>query len=220
MFLIETPEFIIREFNSADFDKLFFIAQEINKQATEKEGFKPFYAFQVDVHRKDYLNILAEKTKAFLKKANLERMQENRKTYRLALCDSKGELVGNITIDDIPSIDENGKKIQGDLGYFINPKDGRKGLMSKALFEVLSLYFKTHDELDVTLHPNNLYSIKMMQRFNAKVVSFKASSDYQNEPRIVLKILKRDFLDLRKSQFIGRKKTTLISREKERIRDV
>ncbi|MBQ8251142.1 MAG: GNAT family N-acetyltransferase [Alphaproteobacteria bacterium] len=220
MFLIKTSEFIIREFNSSDFDKLFFIAQEINKQANEKEGFKPFYAFQVDVNRKDYLNILAEKTKAFLKKAYLERMQENRKTYRLALCDSKGDLVGNITIDDIPSIDENGKKIQGDLGYFINPKDGRKGLMSKALFEVLSLYFKTHDELDVTLHPNNLYSIKMMQRFNAKVVSFKSSSVYQNEPRIVLKILKRDFLNLRKSQFIGRKKITLISREKERIRDV
>ncbi len=220
MFLIQQSDFSIREFSSSDFEKLYKIADAINKQAKEKEGFQPFYAFQVNSDLKDYSTLLSEKINHFLKKAEDEKNQLPRKTYRLALCDGKGMLVGNITIDDYPSKDKNGNLIQGDIGYFINPLDGRKGLMSKALGCVLDIYFKTHDELDITVHPNNLYSIKMLQRFNAKVVGFKSTSAYQDEPRMVLKMHKIDFLSSKAPRFITTQKKQVYSQETERMRHV
>ena len=220
MFLIQQSDFSIREFSSSDFKKLYQIADAINRQAKEKEGFQPFYAFQVDPTRKDYQYLLDEKINHFLQKAEDEKNQSPRKTYRMALCDGNGNLVGNITIDDYPSQDKNGNLIHGDVGYFINPLDGRKGLMSKALACVLDVYFKTHDELDITVHPNNLYSIKMLQRFNAKVVGFKSTSAYQNEPRMVLKMFKIDFLSSKSPRFIATQKKQLHPQETERIRYV
>ena len=220
MFLIQESDFSIREFLPSDFKKLYQIADAINRQAKEKEGFQPFYAFQVDPSRKDYQHLLDEKINHFLQKAEDEKNQSPRKTYRMALCDGKGNLVGNITIDDYPSQDKNGNLIQGDVGYFINPLDGRKGLMSKALSCVLDVYFKTHDELDITVHPNNLYSIKMLQRFNAKVVGFKSTSAYQDEPRMVLKMYKTDFLSSKTPRIISTQKKKLYPQESERIRYV
>ena len=220
MFLIQQPEFTIREFKESDFNKLYLIADAINKQANEKEGFQPFYAFQLDVKQSDYQDALQKKIRMFLQKAHIEKNEKERKTHRLALCDSRGVLIGNITINSVPIIDERGNKIYGDLGYFINPTDGRKGLMSKALSCVLDVYFKMHEELDVTLHPNNLYSIKLMQRFNAKVVGFKSSSVYQNEPRMVLKIYKQDFLSARNPRVITKQGITPCSFDKGLIRDV
>ena len=220
MFLIQRPDFSIREFSSSDFEKLYKIADAINRQAKEKEGFQPFYAFQVNPSKCDYGYLLDEKINNFLKKAEDEKKQTPRKTYRLALCDSEGQLVGNITIDDYPTKDKNGNLIQGDVGYFINPLDGRKGLMSKALACVLDVYFKTHDELDITVHPNNLYSIKMLQRFNAKVVGFKSMSSYQNEPRMVLKIFKSDFLASKMPRCVVSQKKQIYPQEMGRIRYV
>ena len=66
MFLIQQSDFSIREFLSSDFEKLYQIADAINRQAKEKEGFQPFYAFQVDPSRKDYQHLLDEKINHFL----------------------------------------------------------------------------------------------------------------------------------------------------------
>ncbi len=220
MFLIQQPEFLIREFSLSDFNQLLHIAHAINVQAKNKEGFQPFYAFQLDPSTPHYDKLLQQKIKAFLQTAQNEKLETPRKTYRLALCDDKGELIGNITIDNLPSHDESGNKIQGDIGYFINPHHGRKGLMSKALRSVLTIYFNNHEELDVTVHPMNLYSIKMLQRFNAKVVGLKTISTYQNEPRIVLKISKENFLSSCQPCHITTQKKQVFSNINEREKNV
>ena len=220
MFLIRQPEFLIREFSSSDFEQLLHIAHAINVQAKNKEGFQPFYAFQADPAKQDYHELLQDKIKTFLKTAQDEKSKTPRKTYRLALCDNAGQLIGNITIDNLPSYDDKGNKIQGDIGYFINPQHGRKGLMSKALRSVLHIYFKNHDELDVTVHPMNLYSIKMLQRFNAKAIGIKSTSTYQNEPRIVFKISKENFLNSCKPFLITTQKNQPSLNRDEREKNV
>ena len=194
MFLDQQEDFSIREFQPSDFKRLVYIADAINRQAKSKEGFQPFYAFQVSLESENYQEKLEQKVHAFLSKAFTEQNAQPRSTYRLALCDKNGQLIGNVTVDDLPQYDQEGNKIQGDIGYFICPENGRNGLMSKALRRVLDIYFRTHDEMDLTIHPSNLYSIKMMQRFNAKVVGFKGESGYNGEPRMVLKLTKENFI--------------------------
>ena len=195
MFLTTQKDFSIREFLPSDFQSLFCIADKINKQAHEKEGFQPFYAFQGDIYSPTYTKELTEKTNKFLSRALKEKEVSPRSTHRLALCSTQGQLIGNVTIDVLPFQDETGKQIHGDIGYFINPDHGRQGLMSKAIEHVLNIYFQTHSQMDVTVHPNNLYSLKMMQRFNAKIIGFKEDSCYQGEPRVVLKLTKQDYLN-------------------------
>ncbi len=193
MFQIKRDDFSIREFCLSDYKVLLKIADAINQQAQTHSGYQSFYAFQASKEQVDYNDFLQKHTKDFLLKALNEKNTIPRKTHRMALCDGKNNLIGNITVDMIPSTDETGNLIYGDIGYFIDPKHGRKGLMSKALTYVLGIYFQYYDTMDVTVHPNNLYSIKMLQRFNAKVVDFKKESIYNQEPRMVLKIQKSDF---------------------------
>lgn len=219
MFLDVQDDFLIREFHPSDFKKLVYIADAINRQASLKEGFKPFYAFQVDTASLSYQDELEKKVHAFLEKAISEKHATPRSTYRLALCNKDNELIGNITVDDLPSYDSNGNQVQGDIGYFINPENGRNGLMSKALSRVLEVYFRTHDEMDLTIHPSNFYSLKMMQRFNAKIVGFKGASGYNGEPRLILKLTKDDFLLSRKPRLICSQKVVLET-DTQRIKDV
>ena len=51
---------------------LFCIADKINKQAHEKEGFQPFYAFQGDIYSPTYTKELTEKTNKFLSILNFQ----------------------------------------------------------------------------------------------------------------------------------------------------
>ena len=220
MFQIKNKDFLIREFLPSDYEALLSIADSINNQAENKTGYQPFYAFQVSKKKQDYFTVLQQKTKRFLSLALCEKDVEPRKTYRLALCNNQNRVIGNITIDVLPSLDENGNKLYGDVGYFIDPNYGRKGLMSRALAHVLNVYFKNNEMLDITIHPNNLYSIKMMQRFNAKVVDFKPESSYGNEPRLVLKLSRADFLLSRKPIYITTKKQPPNNNNKGRIKDV
>ncbi len=216
MFLTIQKDFLIREFSLSDFESLFLIADNINKQAAINKEFQPFYAFNIDVREKNYSEILKQKTKIFLERAIFEKEQQPRSTHRLALCLPNNKLIGNITVDILPFQDETGKTIFGDLGYFIDPVHGRKGLMSKAVEHILTQYFSQQTEMDVTVHPHNVHSLRMMQRFNAHITGIKEKTEYQGEPRLLLKLLKDDFLIRGKPVFILKKKCLTFKPEKER----
>ena len=194
MFSIKEKKFLIREFSEQDFKDLYVIADNINRQAYQNKEFQPFYAFNVSVEDKDYQEKLSQKTIDFIHKAIKEKNTQPRSTYRLALCLPNNELIGNITLDMIPTQDKEGKLVYGDLGYFIDPNHGRNGLMSQALEKVLNKYFRYHNTMDLTIHPENNHSLRLMQRYHAQIIGIKMKSDYQGEPRLLLSLSKKDFL--------------------------
>ena len=118
---IKTDRLIIDEFKTSDFHRLQEIAFNINHNADVKatEGYCPFYTFQVDRDTPQRDNVIRNKVSDFLIKAERERRQDPRSTYRMAVRLPNDKLIGNVTIDMLP-IEENGKKIYGDLGYFID----------------------------------------------------------------------------------------------------
>ena len=108
----ETPFFRLREFKKKDFYRLTEIARAINRKALrcQKQGYFPFYAFQVDQTVSDVDTILRKKVQIFLEKAQKERSVWPRSTYRLAVENQKGDLIGNVTVDMLPIL-EDGKII-------------------------------------------------------------------------------------------------------------
>lgn len=193
MFRIKETNFSIREFRIGDFHRLKEIAANINQAALQKNGYFPFYAFQVPFSDSNYKRSLSLKVDTFLRKAYQERVQTPRSTYRLAVCDHSDQVIGNVTIDMLPVQEPDGRIIYGDLGYFIDPQKGQKGLMTKAVQHVLQIYFQTHSQLDITAHPGNLYSRRLIERFNGKQIGFLEKTSYQGEPRAVFVIFKKDF---------------------------
>lgn len=190
----ETPFFRLREFKKKDFYRLTEIARAINRKALrcQKQGYFPFYAFQVDQTVSDVDTILRQKVQFFLEKAQKERSVWPRSTYRLAVENQKGDLIGNVTVDMLPIL-EDGKIIYGDLGYFVDPRAAGRGIMTQAVCQVLRYYFKNNERLDITAHPDNVYSSRLIERIGGKAVGFVQQSHYQNEPRRVFVVLKKDF---------------------------
>ena len=187
---IKEKDFMIREFSFSDFSDLQKIAEQINLTALKKPGYFPFYAFQ----NKTVDNVdLPYKVMAFLQKAEREKNTHPRKTYRMALCKKNGHLIGNITFDMIPSFSSDGEKIYGDLGYFIHPDEGEKGLMTRALRAALPYYFSKFNQMDVTVHPQNMYSRRMIERLGGQCVGHIQQSGYSSEPRAVYVIHRDDF---------------------------
>lgn len=131
---IKTDRLIIDEFKTSDFHRLQEIAFNINHNADVKatEGYCPFYTFQVDRDTPQRDNVIRNKVSDFLIKAERERRQDPRSTYRMAVRLPNDKLIGNVTIDMLP-IEENGKKIYGDLGYFIDPRYGEHGYATEAV---------------------------------------------------------------------------------------
>lgn len=209
MFSTKEKNFLIREFSEQDFNDLYVIADSINKQADQNKEFQPFYAFNVPIKDAYYQQKLYQKTSDFINKAIQEKNAQPRSTYRLALCLPDNKLIGNITLDMLPSADKDGKIIHGDLGYFIDPKYGRNGLMSQALEKTLNKYFRYHDVMDLTIHPENIHSLRLMQRFHSQIVGIKIKSDYHGEPRLLLSLSKKDFLS-RPTRICRHKKTIAI----------
>ena len=216
MFSTKEKNFLIREFSEQDFNDLYVIADSINKQADQNKEFQPFYAFNVAVKDKDYQEKLSQKTIDFINKAIKEKNAQPRSTYRLALCLPNNKLIGNVTLDMIPTQDKDGNLVYGDLGYFIDPNHGRNGLMSQALEKVLNKYFRYHNTMDLTIHPENIHSLRLMQRFHAQIIGLKIKSDYHGEPRLLLSLSKKDFLS-RPARICRHKKTiTLLTSQHER----
>lgn len=108
---IITSRLIIDEFKTSDYARLKEIAFNINRNADShaEEGYCPFYTFQVDRDTPDRDNVIRQKVADFLIKAERERKQEPRSTYRMALRLPSGYLIGNATVDMLP-FEENGKR--------------------------------------------------------------------------------------------------------------
>ncbi len=192
MFEVEEKDFSVREFVPGDYDSLKGIASRINEMARLKKGYFPFYAFQEHAGEN---KTLGTKVSAFLKKAFSEREALPRATHRLAVCDALGRLIGNVTVDMIPSIDSNGKATFGDLGYFIDPIYGGCGLMTKAVRHVLTRYFQTFDRLDVTVHPENMFSRRLILSLGGKEEGLLSRSSYAGEPRAVFVVTRSAFFE-------------------------
>lgn len=193
MFDIKDTDFSIREFCVDDFQQLKKIAKAMNQKALQEDGYFPFYAFQIFPTTLDYDRCLDEKVNSFLCKAHQEQIQTPRSTYRLAVCDCQNRLIGNVTVDMLPIMEPDGRIVYGDLGYFIDPAKGKQGLMTKAVQRVLEIYFQTYSKLDITVHPDNVYSRRLIERFNGKQIGFLEKTVYQGEPRAMFVILKKDF---------------------------
>ncbi len=210
MFTTQQEEFSIREFDVSDFSRLKEIAGAINRKVVQEKDYCPFYAFQVSPEQLGYEQHLSKKVMTFLKKAEKERQQEPRSTYRMAVCDSKGILVGNVTIDVLPIHEDDGRIVHGDLGYFLDPAQGGRGLMRKVVSHVLKIWFKTHEQLDITAHPNNLFSRRLIEHFNGRQVGQLQQSGYQQEPRAVFVMSRNDFQQsLLKPVKVGGRQTPL-----------
>ncbi len=189
MFLVSTNEFTIREFIYSDYNALLGIATRMKEKSAQDNNYKMFYAFQADSLSQQQNAIMQ-----FLHKAKKERNTSPRITHRLAVCTPDQKLAGNVTIDMYPTQNENGQLIYGDIGYFIDPKMGGKGLITKAVANVLTTYFTSYNRLDLTAHPDNLYSKKLIDRLHGQKIGALQASHYQGEPRDVFIIIKRDFI--------------------------
>ncbi|MBE6454446.1 MAG: GNAT family N-acetyltransferase [Alphaproteobacteria bacterium] len=192
---IRTERLIIDEFKTSDFEALQEIAFKINDNADAhfNDGYCPFYTFQVAKEEENRANKIRQKVADFIIKAGKERDVEPRSTYRMAVRLKDGTLIGNTTIDMLP-IQEDGKTIYGDLGYFINPEYGSQGYATEAVRGLAHHFFKKYNKLDVTTHPNNKFSQNLIKRIGGKEVGYKEASHYGNsEPRVIFEVDKKDF---------------------------
>ena len=214
---IKTERLVIDEFKTSDFHRLQEIAFNINHNADlhAGEGYCPFYTFQVDKDTPDRDNVIRNKVSDFLIKADRERKQEPRSTYRMAVRLPNGMLIGNATVDMLP-IEENGKKIYGDLGYFIDPKFGAHGYATEAVRGLVHHFFKVYKKLDITAHPANKFSRKLIERIGGKQVGYNAASHYgHGEPRAVFEVHKEDFYrSSKKKKKMPNLLTLLINRQR------
>lgn len=192
---VKTARLIIDEFRTSDYKRLQEIAFNINHNADirAEDGYCPFYTFQVDKDTPNRDNVIRGKVSEFLIKADRERNQNPRSTYRMAVRLPDGKLIGNVTVDMLP-IEENGKKIYGDLGYFIDPQYGEHGYATEAVRGLVHHFFKQYPKLDITAHPSNKFSRKLIERIGGKQVGYNEASHYgHGEPRAVFEVHKADF---------------------------
>ena len=101
---IKTNRLIIDEFKTSDYEALREIAFNINHNADvhQADGYCPFYTFQVDKNEPDRNVIIRQKVADFIIKAERERNQQPRSTYRMAVRLLDGQLIGNATVDMLP----------------------------------------------------------------------------------------------------------------------
>ena len=92
---IKTNRLIIDEFKTSDYEALREIAFNINHNADvhQADGYCPFYTFQVDKNEPDRNVIIRQKVADFIIKAERERNQQPRSTYRMAVRLLDGQLI-------------------------------------------------------------------------------------------------------------------------------
>ncbi len=197
MFEIRQKDFLLREFSVADQASLTDIADAMNRKEKEDKNYYAYYALAVPYQANDYRKKLNQKIEAFLEKNALEMRQNPRITYRMAICAADAHLIGGMAIDMAPHFNQNKQPIYGDLGYFIAPEEGGRGIIPLVVQYVLNIYFKKFERLDFTIHPNNFYSKRVAEKLNAKQVGFIEKSGYENQPRVQYCLLKKDFESIR-----------------------
>jgi len=202
---LETPNLIIDEFKTSDYNRLCEIAKNINLKADadNSKGYMPFYHFQVDKDTPKRDTVITQKASAFLIRSERERNEEPRAVYRLAMrLKDEGTLIGNVTINMLPEIGENGKLIFGDRGCCLDPDYGGRGYATEAVTAVSHEYFKYYDKMDITAHPNNAHSRKLITRTGGEEIGFRAASAYGDEPRVLYEIRCDKFYNSEAPKFI------------------
>lgn len=193
---LETANLIINDFKNSDYSRLREIAMNINHKADRdgEKGYMPFYAFQVDKNVPDRDNQISQKVAQFIIKSHNEKAEEPRNVYRMAIrLKNSGLLIGNVTINMLP-VEENGKLVYGDRGCCLDPEYAKNGFANEAVRAVSHQFFKYYDHMDITAHPQNAHSSKLIQRSGGKKVGFKDASGYgQSEPRDIYRVEKNDF---------------------------
>lgn len=197
---IKTDRLIIDEFKTSDFHRLQEIAFNINHNADVKatEGYCPFYTFQVDRDTPQRDNVIRNKVSDFLIKAERERRQDPRSTYRMAVRLPNDKLIGNVTIDMLP-IEENGKKIYGDLGYFIDPDTANTVMRRKPCGGWFIISSKLTESWTLRLirptsFPANLLNASAANR---SVITRRPITDTENRA-LFLKCTRKTFTALRR----------------------
>ncbi len=185
--MIETERLILDELTLNDAPALFDIASRINKQAEQNPQYFPYYAFQ-DAKG----NELRHKVISFLHKAQKEKNEFPSNTRRYAIR-KDGQLIGSVAIDMLPTF-KNGKPFFGDLGYFIDPNFGNQNFGREACVAVLNEFFAHYNRLDVTAHPDNIYSIRLIEKLGAEKGDYCEKSAYNDEPRQTFFVSRQNFL--------------------------
>ena len=192
---LETANLIIDDFKNSDYTRLREIALNINHKSDEdnEKGYMPFYAFQVDKDTPDRDVLISQKVADFIIKSHKEKSEEPRNVYRMAIrLKDNGLLIGNVTINMLP-VEENGKLIYGDRGCCLDPQYAKRGYANEAVRAVSHEFFKYYDHMDITAHPNNAYSSKLIQRSGGRKVGSKTSNYGRGEPRDIYRIDRADF---------------------------
>lgn len=185
--MFKTKRLILDELSTRDALALFNIATRINESARNDENYQPYYAFQLNEGER-----LHDKIVNFILKTKKEQTESPRKTYRYAIR-KDGTLIGSIAIDMKPTI-ENGQVILGDLGYFIDPLYGNQNYAHEACVAVLHQFFAQYEELDITAHPKNTYSIRLIEKLGGEKTEYIEKSNYSNEPRQKFIISRSNFI--------------------------
>ena len=185
--MLKTKRLILDEFSVHDALALFNIASRINENVKKDNNYHPYYAFQLAEGEN-----LTDKIVDFIFKAKKEQKEMPRKTYRYAIR-KDNILIGSVAVDMIATI-ENGQVILGDLGYFIDPLYGNQNYAHEACVAVLHQFFAKHEQLDITAHPNNLYSIKLIEKLGGEKTQYITASNYSGEPRQKFVVSRSNFI--------------------------
>ncbi|MDD3669195.1 MAG: GNAT family protein [Alphaproteobacteria bacterium] len=193
---LQSPTIRLTEFAFYDYAALKAIAHRINlKAATAGDaGYMPYYAFQGNpLHDAGYARDLGDNVRKLLAKAGNERRAQPRTTYRLAVRLKQWDvLIGGATINMLP-VREDGREIHGDLGYFLDPAHARHGHMRQACRLLLGQYFEHWDTLDITTHPGNIYSKRLIGQLGGTFAGRQDASHYAGEPRDAFVVTRQRF---------------------------
>lgn len=186
---------VLDSFRASDCARLETIAFLMNERAKNEPnaGVMPFYAFQLSATDQKNPRALHEKVEDYLFKAAREKQAFPRSTYRLAIRNWGGVLLGGVCIDMMPVQDGN-QTLYGDLGYFIDPMFSGNGFVTEACVSVLNSYFDYYPYADVTAHPKNKASCKIIEKMGGVRTGIKISHYGSNEPRACYKIEKFNFM--------------------------
>lgn len=189
---LKTERTIIRPFSKMCVMELrdIIIRMKEYKEEHKEDGYRVFYYFD-------------NNTPALLSAWNFFRQARDEynsgETMRLGIFHREtNSLMGNVTVD-IPEkgymaehlfSSENKKApLQGDLGYFIDPRYGKKGYMVEALNSIINLYLSLmYPHLTLTVHPDNLPSKKLIRKFSCDQIGYAENSSHNGEPRLIYSI--------------------------------
>jgi RimJ/RimL family protein N-acetyltransferase len=156
-FDLHGERYSIREFEDRDVSTI----NKIAKRIEEREGFQQFYLLKEENPGEKVLEL-----------ARLSRAQEVRPDAKLAVVSPDNTVVGYLAIDLLPTYDGDGNIVFGDIGYFVDPLESGKGVMTTAVRTALDIGFQELGlpYINVTVNPTNEPSVRLLERMGAAKV--------------------------------------------------